>query len=229
MVCQKNKLSGEQASKLFMNLIEKITQKAKELLSVSKGSHDWDHTLRVYNTCLQLARSEGADEETIMIAALLHDIGRHTQDVSGGKVCHAEVGAKMATDLLSEYELDQSKKDNIIHCIATHRFRNSLTPESLEAKVLFDSDKLDAIGAVGIGRAFLFAGEHGAKLHDRNVDINRAHEYSREDTAYREYMFKLRKVKERMLTESGRKLAQSRHDFMVEFFDRLNREVDGKN
>jgi uncharacterized protein len=212
-----------------MNIIEQITQKAKELLSASKGSHDWDHTRRVYNTCLQIASGEGADEEIIKIAALLHDIGRQAQDSSGGKVCHAEVGAKMATELLSEYNLDQVKKDNIIHCIATHRFRNSLTPETLEAKILFDSDKLDSIGAVGIGRAFLFAGEHGAKLHNsKNLDLNRAHEYSEEDTAYREYMFKLRKVKERMLTSSGKKLAQQRHDFMVNFFNQLNDEVDGK-
>ena len=103
----------------------------------------------------------------------------------------------------------------------------SKIPNSKEAKILFDADKLDSIGAIGIGRAFLFAGEIGAKLHNKDVDIDKTKPYTKEDTAYREYMIKLRKVKERMLTDEGKHIAKERHKFMVEFFDRLNKEVDG--
>jgi uncharacterized protein len=115
----------------------------------------------------------------------------------------------------------------MVHCIAAHRFRDNKQPETPEARVLFDADKLDSIGAVGIGRAFLFAGEVGAKLHDKAVDPEKSLPYSEEDTAYREYLVKLRYVKDRMLTASGLELAKERHQFMTDFFERLNREVDG--
>ena len=87
---------------------------------------------------------------------------------------------------------------------------------------------MDAIGAIGIGRAFLFAGEMGAKFHEKDVDIEKTKEYSKEDTAYREFIVKLRKIKDRMFTKEGKRIAKERHKFMVNFFDRLNKEVDGK-
>jgi uncharacterized protein len=211
-----------------MDIIEQITKRAKEFFSNSKGSHDWEHTLRVYNLCLHIGKKENADMEILKIAAILHDIGREEQDKSKGKICHAEKGADLAREILSEYKLDKDKIEKIVHCIETHRFRGNKIPESKEAKILYDADKLDSIGAVGIGRAFLFAGEIGAKVHNKDVDIEKTKPYTKEDTAYREYMFKLRKVKEKMLTDEGKHIAEERHDFMVDFFDRLNKEVDGE-
>jgi uncharacterized protein len=120
------------------------------------------------------------------------------------------------------------KIEKIIHCIETNRFRGNKKLKTKEAKVLFDADKLDAIGAIGIGRAFLFAGEIGAKLHDKNVDIKKTKEYTKNDTAYREYLVKLRKIKDRMFTKEGKRIAKERHKFMVNFFNRLNKEVEGK-
>lgn len=114
------------------------------------------------------------------------------------------------------------------HCIACHRFRDNNIPQTKEAKILFDADKLDSIGAVGIGRAFLFAGEIGARLHNKGVDLSKTQPYTKEDTAYREFVVKLKKVKARLLTKSGKALAQGRHNYMVDFFKRLNQEVAGK-
>ena len=93
--------------------------------------------------------------------------------------------------------------------------------------MLFDADKLDSIGAVGIGRAFLFAGEVGARLHDPAIDIRRTRPYTRDDTAYREFLVKLRRVKGRIFTREGRRIAAERHRFMVAFFERLNKETEG--
>lgn len=210
-----------------MDIIDQITNQAKEFFSNSKGSHDWEHTLRVFNLCVRIGKKENADTETLKIAAILHDIGREHQDKSNGKICHAEKGAELSRELLSKFKIDKEKIDNIVHCVRTHRFRGNNIPISKEAKILFDADKLDQIGAVGIGRAFLFSGEIGARLHNKDVNIDKTEAYSKEDTAYREYMVVLRKVKEKLLTKEGKRLAQERHDFMVEFFDRLNREVDG--
>ena len=96
---------------------------------------------------------------------------------------------------------------------------------------LFDADKLDSIGAIGIGRAFLFAGEIGSKVHNDKKTIENIKEtkaYSKEDTAYREYILKLVNIKDLLFTNEGKRIAKERHDFMVEFFNRLNREVDGE-
>jgi len=163
----------------------------------------------------------------LKLAAILHDIGRELQDKLNGEICHAEKGAVLARELLKKHNFDNEKIDKIIHCIESHRFRGDKIPQSKEAKILFDADKLDSIGAVGIGRAFLFAGEVGAKLHDKNVNIEKTKPYTKDDTAYREFMVKLRKVKDRMLTHEGKRIAEERHKFMVDFFDRLNNEVDG--
>jgi uncharacterized protein len=86
---------------------------------------------------------------------------------------------------------------------------------------------LDSIGAIGIGRSFHFAGRTGARVHNRAEEALASDSYSREDSAYREYLVKLRKIRERMLTDAGRQLAEKRHAFMVAFFEELNEECFG--
>jgi len=210
-----------------MDVLVQIKKEAKRYFDHAKGSHDWDHTERVYNLCMHIGKEEEADTEVLQFAAILHDIGRAYQDQTNGRICHAEKGALLARELLEKHAMDEEKIDNIIHCIECHRFRGNRIPRSREAKVLYDADKLDSIGAVGIGRAFLFAGEVGAQLHHAGVDIETTKPYTKEDTAYREFLVKLRKVKDTMLTKEGKRIAEERHAFMEDFFDRLNKEVEG--
>ena len=207
--------------------VRKARQMAERLLDGRSGSHDWEHTLRVYRLCIDLGPREGADMEVLLVAALLHDIGRSQQDASCGAVCHAERGAEIATDIVADLALSENQKANVVHCVRAHRFRKARHPETTEASVLFDADKLDAIGAVGIARAFQFAGEHGARFHNPGHDVRNTTAYSRDDTGYREYQVKLRHVKDRMLTDAGRRVAEGRHRFMTRFFDRFRQEVDG--
>jgi uncharacterized protein len=210
-----------------MNITESISEHARKIFRRTRGSHDWEHTERVAALAAHIAEKEGADPFVVNLAAVLHDIARHREDRSKGKICHAAAGAEMARPLLSRYGVRQEIIDRISHCIETHRFRNDRAPSTIEARVLFDADKLDAIGAVGIGRAFLFAGEVGAKLHNKTVDIDATKPYTEEDTAYREFMVKLRHIKDRMLTEEGKRIAAERHDYMVGFFNRLDEEIGG--
>ena len=210
-----------------MNLLAQIKEEAKFYFKDAKGSHDWEHTERVYNLCMHIGKEEKADMEILKLAAILHDIGREYQDKTNGRVCHAEKGALLARELLGKHAMDKERIDKVIHCIECHRFRGDRIPQSKEARVLYDADKLDSIGAVGIGRAFLFAGEVGAQLHNIGVDVEKTEPYTKEDTAYREFMFKLKKVKDKMLTEEGKRIAEERHAFMEEFFDRLNKEING--
>ncbi|MDX9788397.1 MAG: HD domain-containing protein [Desulfobacterales bacterium] len=201
---------------------------ARSLFTCATGSHDWDHTLRVSRLCRRIGEAEGADLTVVLSAAFLHDIGRGYQDAVKGAICHAAKGAQLATPIVSKLAIHKNRKDNILHCIESHRFRGAVTPETIEAKVLFDADKLDAIGAVGVARAFMFAGEVGACLHNPNIDVTTAPSYSRNDTGYREFKVKLCKIRERILTKTGRQIAEERHRFMDHFFKRFIQEFNGE-
>ncbi|MBU2576191.1 MAG: HD domain-containing protein [Nanoarchaeota archaeon] len=190
--------------------------------------HDISHTERVLNLALAIGEEEGANLEILEVAVLLHDVARKEQDESRGTVCHAGRGGEMAKEILDELGYPLDKIEKVVHCIETHRFRKGNVPESVEAKVLYDSDKLDSIGAIGIGRAFSFSGYLGSHVHFLDLDLTDDEEYGEKDCAYREFLTKLLKVKDKMLTERGRELAEERHDFMVEFFDRINKEVGGE-
>ncbi|EKE29926.1 MAG: hypothetical protein ACD_2C00073G0014 [uncultured bacterium (gcode 4)] len=206
--------------------IEKIKTDAEQFFRVSKWSHDWDHTLRVYNLAVHIWLIEWADMDVVRTAALLHDMARHEQDMSAWKVCHAEKWAILSKEYLLSNGYPAAFVDKVVHAIWTHRSRKWNTPSSLEAKILFDADKLDWIWAVWVGRAFLFAGEHHAKLHNPNPDLSPDAEYTIEDTAYREYVISSSKIKDKLFTHEAKKIAFSRHEYMEEFFKRLNREVE---
>lgn len=208
--------------------ISTIVEEARSHFADAKGSHGWDHTLRVHNLCIHIGLIEHADIRVLELASLLHDIARKTEDDSKGDVCHAELGSRMAKDILKRFGEDPATIKNVTHCIAAHRYRNEIEPKTLEAKILFDSDKLDSIGAIGIGRAFLFSGEIGARLHNLKHEISGTEAYSDNDTAYREFIVKLSKVRGRMMTDEGRRIADARHEFMDMFFNRMKKEIDGE-
>jgi len=210
-------------------MLEKIKDELKIFFD-SNSSHDFDHTMRVYNMSIHIWEIEWADLEILKIAALMHDIGRKKQHETKWKICHAEHWTLLAKNILEKLEMEKHKIDAILHCISTHRFRKWNQPESLEAKVLFDADKLDSIWAVGIWRAFMYANEVWARIHnDETTDILDTQEHSPEDTAYREYIVKLQKVKDKMFTKVWKTFANERHKTMESFFMDLNKEVRWTN
>lgn len=211
-----------------MNTTSKIAKIVRKYFSGTSGCHDWEHTERVFNLCIHIGKKEKANIAVLKLAALLHDIGRKYQDKTAGKICHAEKSSQLAKKILKKNKINKDIIHEVLHCIETHRYRGKKIPQTLEAKILFDADKLDSIGAVGIGRSFLFAGEVGAKLHDKDIEIAKTKSYSKEDTAYREFLVKLQYIKTRIFTKEGKRIAKKRHKYMVDFFERLNNEVDGK-
>jgi len=213
--------------KFSARVLKAVRLESQAFFRAARGSHGWDHTERVYELCLRIGRKEGADLDILRLAALLHDIGREEEDRSNGRICHAARGAVLAREILSTQGIDEAQAARVVRCIQTHRFRGRFVPDTLEGKILFDADKLDSIGAVGIGRAFLFAGEVGARLHDPKVKVRKTKPYTKEDTAYREFLVKLTRIRVRMFTSEGRRIARERYDFMVEFFRRLNKETAG--
>ena len=219
--------------KINNKIIEEVKEKAKEFFVSASGCHDWSHVERVYNLALRIAKKEKADINVIKLAAYLHDVGRREEMQSKGKICHAEKGVELAEKILEKYNLDKETIENIKHCILVHRFRNDHKPATIEAKILFDADKLDSIGAVGVGRDFLFAGSSGSNcLYTGNekklVKNARDFSYSKEDSALLEYYFKLKKVKSKILTKTGKEIANNRHSYMADFFKRFESEIKGE-
>jgi uncharacterized protein len=162
-------------------------------------------------------------------AALLHDIGRVEELKQNGKICHANLGFEIAPGILRECGFeDEEIIAKVSECVRRHRFRGkSEKPETIEQKIIFDADKLDSIGAIGVGRAIHFSGRIGSRLHNTEKEALDSDAYSGEDSAYREYLVKLRHIPDRMFTETGRKLALKRAESMHLFFDTLNNEVYG--
>jgi len=217
--------------KISQKIIKQIENEARQFFVGASACHDWTHVERVFDLAMKIGQKERADLSVLAIASLLHDIGRRAEMASRGKFCHAEKGAKLADRILHKYKIDQDIIDNVVHCIISHRYRNEHIPKTIEAKVLFDADKLDSIGAVGIGRDFLFAGYLRHALYTGNelklAKSKKDHSYSIDDTAILEYEFKLKNVKNRMLTKTGKRIAQDRHNFMVAYFKRFWQEVKG--
>ena len=208
-------------------LWEKLYKTAETILCSAPGCHDFAHTLRVLKNARLLLKTEpGADAFTVEVAALLHDIARPDELVESGKCCHAKLGAQKAVQILHELGCtDEAFIQHVSDCVRTHRYRGKDAPVTLEAKIVYDADKLDSVGAIGIARAFHFAGRIGAAIHNTEETALNSESYSDQDSAYREYLVKLRHLHQKMLTKSGKILAEDRDIFMREFFDQLNKET----
>jgi uncharacterized protein len=209
--------------------MERLTEAVRARLADAPACHDVDHTFRVlHHARLIAAREPTAEVSVVTAAALLHDIGRPEEMSCQGAICHAELGAGLAPAILRECGFtDEAFVAHVVACVRSHRFRGGTAPATLEAKIVYDADKLDSIGAIGIGRAFHFAGRIGARVHNREAEAVAGASYGREDSAYREYLVKLRRVPECLLTASGRDLAAARAERMTRFFADLNEEAYG--
>ena len=157
--------------------LEKLMQ-AVEKEFTSDSAHDMEHVMRVYNIALRIAEGEDADMEVVRAAALLHDmaVDRESKDQTG-KTDHALESAKMAYPMLKELGYPEDKIRHIQECIISHRYRSENKPKSKEAQIIFDADKLETVGAIGIARAFAWVGKHNAHIY-RKADIS---EYAKEN------------------------------------------------
>ena len=196
-------------------------EQAHALYSTGDAAHDFDHVLRVTALAVHIAQAESANVEIVRTAALLHDIG-----LDNGRVRHEETAAERARGILAGQPPE--KVEAVAQAIRSHRFRAGPPPQTLEAKCLFDADKLDAIGAIGVARVFAYGGAAGQRLWAEVPEGYDEHLASSEHTPVHEFAVKLAKIKDRLTTETGRRIGQERHDFMAAFFARLEAEVKGQ-
>jgi uncharacterized protein len=189
--------------------------------------HGFDHVLRVYRVAESLAQAEGADLDIVCAAALLHDANPDPEGIE--RPAHHLQSAEFGGQVLRAEGWDEGRIAAVQHCIRSHRFRDhSEPPQTIEAQVLFDADKLDAIGALGVARAIAYAACAGQPayappsphfLSTGQTEVGEPH------SAYHEYLFKLARIQERLYTAAGRALAGERHAYMVQFFERLAQEA----
>lgn len=198
---------------------------ARGLYESADSVHDFDHILRVWRLAERIALAEGAKLEVVRLAALLHDWGRAAAQVQGAD--HAVLSAARAEELLAEEPVELVSA--VVHAIAAHRFRTSPDPETLEAQVLFDADKLDAIGAIGVARAFAYGGAQGQRLW---VPLDEIDKEAADDpdlhTPVHEFVVKLSRIKGRLYTTTGKAIAAERDLYMRRFYQRLADEVNGE-
>jgi len=167
------------------------------IAQMQDSAHDKHHIFRVLNSAMDIYEHESqADFDILVAACLLHDIGREKQFEDLEKHCHAHIGGEMAFDYLMSRKWTAERAAHAKECISSHRYRKGNAPESIEAKILFDADKLEACGAIGIARTLIYAGQVSEPLYifddGGNIIID---DWGAEISSFfQEYNYKLKKV-----------------------------------
>jgi len=220
--------------------IEKVKKFAeKHLANDSDSAHNMEHVMRVYNLAIKLSENEKVDLDVIKIAVLLHDIGgaKERKD-SSGKTDHAIESANLAKPFLEKLGLSKNIIEHILNCIVSHRYRSEQKPKTLEAKIVFDADKLETVGAIGIARAFVWVGKNNAHIYKKtNIE-----EYAKENLCGKingriqdktkhspqiNWETKDRHVVDYLYTQKAKQIARKRIDFSRKFFLKLEKEIQG--
>lgn len=203
---------------------------ARQWYPVNDEVHGFGHIQRVYRLCEKIGEAEGADMEILLTASLLHDAqGSHPGENSRDD--HHLRSAEFAEEILREMHWEKQRIEAVQHCIRAHRFRKENLPQSLEAKVLFDADKLDVIGAIGIVRALAYAFQAGTPVYaEPSQHFLKQWETLPDElhSAYHEYLFKLRHIASRLITPTAQAIAKHRQAFLNDFFEVLAVEMQGK-
>ena len=194
-------------------------EEIREYYPADDPVHGLSHVLRVYRLCERIGQEENANLRILRAAALLHDIDGDVDLREDHHLAAAEVAEK----ILRQKGWEEDDIREVLHCIRSHRFRDTREePETLEAKILFDADKLDAIGAVGVARAVAYAVRAGMDVYappsPHYLRTGKLAEGESQTVAH-EYLFKLRHIKDRIFTKTGRSLAEARHQRLADFFE----------
>ena len=199
------------------------------------AAHDLDHLVRTMALADTISEREGGDLPAIWAAVALHDIGQARELRHGGD--HALIGAAMAAELLSHTQFPQTAIPVVQQAIRDHRMTGGGMPHTVEGRILYDADKIDCLGAIGIGRLYIITGHYNQKVYApvpaeilEPVDpalvrqLRRRPDYSPSI----EFQLLFSNLPDRMTTATGRELARERFAFMEEFFTRLKKEVEGE-
>ena len=217
------------------NWLLELARETMEREGSEDAAHDFDHLVRVMVLADTIAAHEGGDLPTIWAAVALHDIGQARELRHGGD--HALIGADMAAELLQDTQFPQASIPAVQEAIREHRMTGGVFPRTLEGRVLYDADKIDNLGAIGVGRLYMITGRYNQKVYSpvpegimEPVDpalvrlLRRRPDYSPSI----EFQLLFGNLPDRMATATGRELARERYAFMEAFFTRLKKEAGGE-
>lgn len=189
-------------------------------------AHDKEHVYRVLCSALDIARTEKeVDYDILICACLLHDIGRKEQ-LANPELCHAQIGSEKAYKFLKENHFSVEFCMHVKDCIQTHRFRKGNPPTSIEAKILFDADKIDVSGAVGLARTLAFKGQHNEPFYTRKEDGSISDGTNDVEVSFfQEYKYKLEHIYDKFYTERGAEIARKRQKASVAFYNSMLEEI----
>ena len=209
-----------------MSLVDRIEQIVKETLEADASGHDWYHINRVVQNAKQIQSREGGDLLTIEIAALLHDISDHK--LNGGIL---NDGGRVSKEILLKEGATEVFADRVAQIVDSVSFKGAEVQDkvdNLEAKIVQDADRLDAIGAIGIARAFAYGGAKGQAMYDPELDPTLHSSFedyvNSKTTSINHFHEKLLLLKDRLHTAAAKKIGQERHDFMLAFLKQFDRE-----
>ncbi|XOV67947.1 MAG: HD domain-containing protein [Fluviicola sp.] len=211
-----------------MNILEKVENAIREQFLDDATGHDWYHIQRVVNMSKYLQSKEGGDLEIIELAALLHDISDHK--FNGGKL---DEGGKVAFELLKSFDYPEDRALQVKYIVDNVSFKGANTEaemNSLEGRIVQDADRLDAIGAIGIGRTFAYGGHKGQAMYDPKIE-SKLHdsfdEYANSTgTTINHFYEKLLLLSDRLNTKTAQKIGAERHQLMERFLNDFLNEWD---
>jgi uncharacterized protein len=216
---------------------EKIREIIKEKTWAS--DHNIDHINRVYSFAMRIGEGENIDWDVLKAAVLLHDIaGAEEQNDPTGKTDHAVLGAQISRPILENLGFPEEKIRHIQDCILSHRYRTNNTPKTLEAKILFDADKLDATGAIGVARAFSWIGRNNAHIFKKlenmdeyikeNLEGGVANGRIKDKTKHSpqiNFETKEKFLVDQLYTQKAKEICAERVTYYKNFLDRLEKEI----
>lgn len=191
------------------------------------GSHDIGHFRRVWQQAQDIAAIEGGDMEVLAAAALFHDLVNSPKD-SPDRARASVLSAEAALPILRAEGFPETKLDSVRHAIEAHSFSAGITPQTLEARILQDADRLDALGAIGIARSFYVAGRMGSALFDPDDPMAQDRQLDDRSFALDHFEVKLFRIAETMNTCAGRRIATRRAEFMRSFVSTIKSEIKGE-
>ncbi len=213
-------------------LVEETIVFVKKTLRGAEGGHDWFHIQRVFNNTLLLAKDEKVNVLVVSLAALLHDIA-DPKFYDGDE----SIGPQLAKDFLSSLNVDNKTISHVVEIIKNMSFKNSLDKKrkpfyTKELQVVQDADRLDAIGAIGIARAFNYGGFKNRELYNPAIapNVNMTKEEYKKSSAptINHFYEKLLLLKDKMNTNTGKKIAEKRHQFMLDYLEQFYQEWNGQ-
>jgi uncharacterized protein len=205
-------------------IAETMLEEIRVMYETADSAHDFSHIMRVYRSAKKIGKAEGADMQVLLFAALLHDVGAESK-LTGASAESDALRLRIAEEFLMKNGLPEDLRNRVLYAIDVHRFSKGIVPTTLEAKILQDADRLDAIGAIGIARVFTTGGTMGRSMYNPGDPFCANREPDDRKWNLDHFFKKLLKLESGMHTETAKRIAKRRGNVMRQYLLDLQNEI----